>query len=100
VTEAPRSDTRDVPLVRPFQASANINKDTTEQLRSITAQRAISNKAAQLHLAPSSGREASLDVIIQDVEEGTKCGKKKHKQRHQETTTTVDDDGGISKHQA
>jgi hypothetical protein len=47
-------------------------KDTIEELGSIAAQRAISNKAAQLHPTPSSSREASPDVIIQDTEEGSK----------------------------
>jgi hypothetical protein len=59
---------------------ADIIKETTEVLRSIIAQYAVGNKAAQLHPAPSSCREASPDVIIQDVEEGTKGGKKRHKQ--------------------
>jgi hypothetical protein len=33
---------------------ADIVKETTEELRSIVAQYAIGNKAAQLHPAPSS----------------------------------------------
>jgi hypothetical protein len=67
---------RDVPLLQPFQESADTVKDTTEELRSIAAQYAVRNKAAQLHPAPSKNREASLDVIIQDAEEG---GKKRRK---------------------
>jgi hypothetical protein len=51
----------------------------------------------QLHPTPSSSREASPDVIIQDVKEGTKGGKKRHKQHRQETATTGDDDGDINK---
>jgi hypothetical protein len=34
---------RDVPLLWPFQASAETVKDTTEELRSIIAQYAIDN---------------------------------------------------------
>jgi hypothetical protein len=64
LAEVPRSGTHDMLLLRPFQASADIIKDTTEELHNITAQYAISNKAAQLHPTPSSSREASPDVII------------------------------------
>jgi hypothetical protein len=35
----PRSGAHDVPLLWPFQASPDIIKDTTEELRIITAQR-------------------------------------------------------------
>jgi hypothetical protein len=80
VAEVPRSFARDVPLLRPFQTLANTVKNTTEELRNIAAQYVVSNKAAQLHLAPSSSREASPDVIIQDVEEGAKGDKKRRKQ--------------------
>jgi hypothetical protein len=97
VAEVPRSSTHDVPLLWPFQASVDTIKDTTEELRSITAQYALSNKAAQLHPAPSSSREASPDIVIQDAEEGTKGGKKRRKQHCQETIDTTDDDCGINK---
>jgi hypothetical protein len=76
---------------------ADTLKDTTEELRSIATRYTISNKAAQLHPAPSSSREASPNVIIQDAEEGARGDKKRHKERHQETATMVDNDGGINK---
>jgi hypothetical protein len=94
----PRSGTRDVPPLRSFQAPTNTIKDTTEELRSIATQYAVSNKATQLHPTQSSNREASPNVVIQDAEEGVKGGKKRRKQCHQETTTTTDDDDGINKH--
>jgi hypothetical protein len=53
-----------VPLLWPFQTSADNVKDTTKELCRIAAQYNISNKAAQLHPAPSSSREASPDVVI------------------------------------
>jgi hypothetical protein len=37
VDEMPRMGTRDMPPLRPFQALVNTVKDTTEELRSITA---------------------------------------------------------------
>jgi hypothetical protein len=97
VAEEPRSGARDVPLLRAFQTSTDTVKDTTKELCSIVAQRAVSNKAAQLHPAPSSSREDSPDVIIQDAEEGIKGDEKRHKQHRQETATTTDDDSDISK---
>jgi hypothetical protein len=54
----------DVPLLRPFLASVNTVKDTTEELHSITIQYNVSNKVAQLYTAPSSSREVSPDVVI------------------------------------
>jgi hypothetical protein len=48
--------------------------DTTEELCSITAQYAVSNKAAQHHPAPTSSRDVSPDIIIRDVEEGGRRG--------------------------
>jgi hypothetical protein len=80
-----------------FPASANYIKDTTEELRSITAQYVISNKAAQLHPVPSSSREASPDIIIQYAVEGTMGDKNRCKPHRQETATTADNDGGINK---
>jgi hypothetical protein len=53
-----------MPLIRPFQASADTIKNTTEEPRSIAAQYVVGNKVAQLHPTPSSSEEASLDVII------------------------------------
>jgi hypothetical protein len=97
VLEVPRSGAHDVPLLWPFQASANIVKDTTEKWRSIVAQYTFSNKAAQLHPTPSSSGEASPNIIIQDVEEGAKGGKKRHNQHRQETATTANDDGDVNK---
>jgi hypothetical protein len=49
VAGEPRSGTRGVPLLRPFQASADVSK---------------SNKAAQLCPAPSRSSGASPDVAI------------------------------------
>jgi hypothetical protein len=72
VAKVPRSGVHDMPMLWPFRALIDTIKDTIEELGSIAAQRAISNKAAQLHPAPSSSREASPDVIIQDTEEGSK----------------------------
>jgi hypothetical protein len=83
-----RSSVCDVPLLRPFQASAGTIMDKIEELCSIATQYAIRNKVAQLHPAPSSSREESPDVVIQAAEEG---GKKRRKQCCQETATTADD---------
>jgi hypothetical protein len=60
----PKSIMHDVPLLRPFLASVNTVKDTTEELHSITIQYNVSNKVAQLYTAPSSSREVSPDVVI------------------------------------
>jgi hypothetical protein len=60
-TEVPRSD---VPLIRPFQASVDTVKNTIVELCNITTQYTIGNEVAQLHTAPSSSAEASLDIII------------------------------------
>jgi hypothetical protein len=49
---APKSVTRDVPLMLSFQAMANIDRNTTKELRSIITQYAASRKVAQLHPAP------------------------------------------------
>jgi hypothetical protein len=83
-----------VPLLWPVQASIDTIKDTTEELRSIATQYIIKNKAVELHPAPSSSREVSPNIVIQDAKEG---GKKRRKQRRQETATTADDDSGINK---
>jgi hypothetical protein len=56
VNEVPRSGVHDVPLLQPFQASANTIKNTTEESHSVTDQCTVSNKVAQLHPAPSSSR--------------------------------------------
>jgi hypothetical protein len=93
----PRSGAHDVPLLWPFQASPDIIKDTTEELRIITAQRTGSNKVAQLHPAPSSSGEVSPDVIIQDAKEGTRGGKKRRKQHHQKNAPMINDNSDISK---
>jgi hypothetical protein len=93
----PRSGAHDVPLLRPFEASADTIKATTEELHSITAWCALSNNAAQLHPDPSSSREALPNVIFQDIGEGPKGGKKRRKQHRQESSTTAGDDSGINK---
>jgi hypothetical protein len=82
VAEVPRSSAHDVPLLQTFQASTSNVKDTTVELSSIAAQYAASNKVAQIHPAPYSSREASLNITItiQDAEEGAKGGKKRCKQ--------------------
>jgi predicted component of type VI protein secretion system len=49
VAEVPRSGACDMPLLRPFQAPADTINNTTEELCSIAAPYAVSNKAAQLH---------------------------------------------------
>jgi hypothetical protein len=64
MSEAPRSGVRNVPLQHPFESSASTIKNTTEEPCNITTQRAISNKAAQLHLAPSSSTEALPKTVI------------------------------------
>jgi hypothetical protein len=69
-----------MPQLRPFQASADNVKNTTEELHSVTAPYAISNKAAQLRLAPNSSREAPLDIVIRYAEEGAKGSKRRCKQ--------------------
>jgi hypothetical protein len=80
VAEVPRSGAHNVPLLQTFQASASNIKDTTVELSSIAAQYAASNKVAQIHPAPYNSREASLNITIQDAEEGAKGGKKRRKQ--------------------
>jgi hypothetical protein len=62
--ETPRSGTRDVPLILPFQAPVDTIRNTTEELRSVTAQYATSNKADQLRPTPSNSGEASFEVTI------------------------------------
>jgi hypothetical protein len=79
VAEVPRSGAHDVSLLRLFQASIDTAKDTSEELCSIAAQYAISNKATQLHPTLSSSWEALPDVIIQDAEEGAKGDKMRRK---------------------
>jgi hypothetical protein len=54
-------------------------KSTPEEQHSIAAQHTVSDEAAQLRLAASSGRGPSPNVIIQDVEEGAKGSKKRRK---------------------
>jgi hypothetical protein len=82
-----------VPLLRPFQASVDTIKETTEELCSVTTLYAVSNKVTQLHSGPSSSRGASPNIVILDAEEG---GKKKCRQCRQETATTANDDDGIN----
>jgi hypothetical protein len=62
--EVPRSGTHDILLLQPFQAPADTIKNIVEELLSVVAQYTISREAAQLHLAPSSSREAPLNVVI------------------------------------
>jgi hypothetical protein len=83
-----------VPLILTFQALADTVRNTTEELHSVAAQYATSNKEGQLHLAPSDIGETSSNVTIQDAGEG---GRKRHKQHLQEATTVADDDGGNDK---
>jgi hypothetical protein len=45
---------------------------------------------AQLHLAPSNGREVLSNIAIQGIGEGAKGIRKRHKQCLQEATTAVD----------
>jgi hypothetical protein len=85
--EASGSGMRDVQLMPPFQAPNNIFRYTTEEPHGVTAQHATSDEAAKLCPAPcsrkatpSSGKEASSDIAIQDIEVGTKGDKKRHKQ--------------------
>jgi hypothetical protein len=92
----PKSHVRSGPLLQPFQASADALKNTPEEWRNVAAHYTISTRTTQLHPAPSSGREASPDVAIQDAEEGTKGGKKRHKPCCQEVAT--DDDRSLNKH--
>jgi hypothetical protein len=51
----------------------------------------------QLHPAPSSSGEMSSAVVIQDVGDGIKGNKKRHKQRRQVTAPTAGDNGGNNK---
>jgi hypothetical protein len=76
---------------------SDISTSTIEERCSVATQHAVSNKAAQLHPAPSSSREALPDIAIQAPEEGTKRSKKRRKQCHQETAIATDDNGDISK---
>jgi hypothetical protein len=74
--------------------TTNIYKSTTEERRNVTAQHAISNKAAQLCSAPSSSGGASPNIAIQDAKEG---GKKRLKQCHQGTATAINDNSDSNK---
>jgi hypothetical protein len=78
--EALRSGTHDVSLILSFQALTNTVRDTTKELRNATAQYVTSSEAAQLHLAPSNGREASSNVTFHDANEVAKGGRNRHKQ--------------------
>jgi hypothetical protein len=60
----PRSSAHDVPLIRPFQASIDTVKNTTDELRSMDAKYTVNNEATQLHPAPTSNREVSPNIII------------------------------------
>jgi hypothetical protein len=101
--EAPRSGVHDVKLTPPFQAPVDSFRNTIKGLRSIAAQYAASDEAAKLcpvlghrEVTPSSGKEVSSDITIQDAE-GIKGGKKRHKQRLQIVTPVAKDDGGNGK---
>jgi hypothetical protein len=89
---------------RPFQALKGIFKYTTEEMRSIATEYATSNVAAELRPTPgsrevtlSSGKEASSNAVVHDAKEGTKGGKKKHKQYPQWVTTVANYDSGHDK---
>jgi hypothetical protein len=79
--EALRSGMRDVSLILSFQAPTNTVRDTTKELRNATAQYVTSSEAAQLHLAPSNGKEASSNITFHDANEVAKGGKNRCKQR-------------------
>jgi hypothetical protein len=81
LAQVPRSHVHGRSLLRPFQASADTFKNTTEERCSGATKHTVSDKAAQLHPAPSSSRGASLDITVPDAEEGAKGSKKRHKQR-------------------
>jgi hypothetical protein len=84
----------DMPLIQTLQASASTIRNTTEELCNIPTQNTASNKATQLHSAPSDSGEASFDVAIQDAREGTKGGRKRCQQDLQEAAILVDGDSG------
>jgi hypothetical protein len=90
----PKSRTHGGSLLRPFQASTNAPKSTTEEWHSVAALHVVSTKAVQLRPAPSNSRGAPLDIAIEDAKEGTTGGKKRYKQRRQETVT--DHDRGVN----
>jgi hypothetical protein len=71
--EAPRSRSRDVPLMLPFHTPVDNIGNTTKELCSVATQYSASNEAAQLRLA-------SANVAIQDDREGTQGGTKRCKQ--------------------
>jgi hypothetical protein len=90
----PRSHAHDRPLLQPFHTSSGAPKSTTKKWRGVVNHHTISAKAAQLRLAPSSRRAASLDVAIQGDEEGAKASKKRRNQCRQEAA--IDDGGGTN----
>jgi hypothetical protein len=66
----PRSHAHGRSLLRPFLASADIFKNTTEEWCSGAAQHTVSDKPAQLGPAPSSSREhrpTSLSLMLRRV---------------------------------
>jgi hypothetical protein len=82
--EASESAVHDVQLTHPFQAPVHIFRNTTEGLCSVTVRYASSDEAVELRPAPgsrgatpSSSKEASSDIAIQDIKEGAKGGKKR-----------------------
>jgi hypothetical protein len=54
--DVPRSGTRDIPLLRPFQAPADTVKNIAEELHSIVTQYTVGSEAAQLHPGPKQQR--------------------------------------------
>jgi hypothetical protein len=95
--EAPRSGACDVTLILPFQALVDTFRNIIEDLRSVAAQYATSNEAAQLHQVPSNCQEALSDITMKDTRETTKGDRKRLKQHLKEAATVANEDGGDNK---
>jgi hypothetical protein len=82
-----------------FQASNDVFRYTTEELRSIAVQYTTGKEVVELLPIPGS-REAILgidkvapsDDAVQDAKKGAKSGNKRHKQRPQWVTSVTDYD--------
>jgi hypothetical protein len=75
----------------------DIFRYTTKEPRSITNPYATDNEAVALHptqgskeATASSSNEVSSDVVVHSTKDGTKGGKKRHKQHPHGATTTTD----------
>jgi hypothetical protein len=73
--EVPRSGSCDMPLMLPSQPLVDTVRNTIKEPRSVAAQYATSNEAAQLRPALGNYSVALTGVTTQDVGEGTQGGR-------------------------